>query len=930
MRWKLWKREPSLNFARNILRRLSFGLICKRKIKDQKGEVTSLSTFIYIVLGWIGITGEAVAAFAVVAAVVIKAALIVGAVWYSYSASSKAKSRAGQSDRSDFRSSGHLLNTRSTSEPLSILYGTCRIGGNIVYMNCTGADNKDLHMVVTFSEGPVSGINIDGIGERIWLDDKRIQDFPGLYSYEFYTGTGAQTVDPYLQAADPNWDEAMRYTAYLHLRLEYNEDKFSSLPNVTAEINGRLIYDPRDGLTKFSNNNALVAYDFLRNERYSLGLPESVFDLDSVKDAATWCDTNGYMFNGLIIDRGPVLDNFEDILKNFRAGLIWSEGEYKLFIYEYDAPIMTLTESDVDANSFRIIIPGIPETPNRVIVSYIDSVDNYISKSRVIEDLDAVLIYDLEERDFELDLKGTTNAEQATKLGSYYIERNRLNYQFSFSCHPRALALEPMDMIQVTHSLPGWTEKILRVLDYEIRQDGRVQLLCINEVDTLYDDVVNVETHNAYETNLPNPIAVPPNVINVSINEELYGTKNNILTKLLVSFSVPESYKFFNYAEIWTSTDGVNYTLNIARSGTYAEIMNVNEKATCYVKIIPVNFYNVKRALADTAAHDHYVYGKTALPEDIDDFWAIFTSEGVFLNWTEVSDIDLDHYEIRWSSDATATWSTSIPIAAGAKGDKIWLPVAKAGRYLIKAVDTSGNYSSNAATCDLDIAEIITWNSVEQLVEDPGFTGTKTLMTLIADILYLTDGNTTGYYYSATQPDLGYVCTSRCALNLFGYGINDAALWDDITDFDLCGDIDGDVSQISIQPQIALSQDNINWGDWTNFFTGNYVARAYKFRIKVVSTHVDQRYAIENLTFYIDMPDRNEGAKSVTIPNTGDTIEFTKAFQVVPRMWITIQDGAAGDYYDLQSVTVDDFTVQIKNSGGTGIEKDIDWQAGGY
>jgi len=536
---KFWKRKAP-NFVANIRRRRPC-VVCHEIITAAVAAISAIWKTVVIT----------VAGYAITVGTIIKAVLVVGACWYSYSQSQKAKKLGAMRDS---RASGHLINTRATSEPIPIHYGTSRIGGNIVYINCTGPENKYLHMIVTFSEGPVKGIKQDGPGDKIWLDDLRIQDYAPFCSWEFFRGTPDQNVCATLQAADPNWDDAMRYTAYLYLRLEYNEDKFASLPNVTIELEGREIYDPRSDTTAHSANNALVKYDFLRNDRYSIGLSAGVFDIDSIKDAANWCDTNGYQFNGPIMERQAVIDNSDDILRNFRAGLIWSEGEYKLLIYEYDTPVMHLTEDDIDANSFRIVVPGIPDTPNRVIVHYADVVDNYISKSRVIEDINAVLLYDLEERDFELDLKGTIHAEQGTKLGSYYVDRNRLNYQFSFSCHPRAIALEPMDMIQITHSLPGWSGKIVRVLDVEQLQDGRCQLLVISEDPKLYDDIVNVATHQAYETNLPAPTDPPPNITDL-ILEETYDRPG-----ILISLKRPAKWTNWDYAKIFISTDGTNYS----------------------------------------------------------------------------------------------------------------------------------------------------------------------------------------------------------------------------------------------------------------------------------------------------------------------------------------------------------------------------------
>ena len=561
MRWKFWKKPPSLSYSKNIKRVRPPNRIIHR-LTSQEGWVAILIP----IITWIGANIGTIL-------IVISLAYTVYSVVSSLL--SKKSSGAGDAPNSsrNLLSSGHLINTRASSEPVTIPYGDCRLGGNIVYISSTGATNQYLHMVMTVGEGPVDGITTDEIltldvapggtgwaagdmitggtsaetceitevitiytysikdrtgaftlGEilsngtntadqgptyptvatedMIWLDDKRIQYYGVYATYEFFDGSGSQSVCTTLQGYDPNWDDAMRYTAYIYLMLTYNENLYANMPNITLRLRGRLLLDPRNNSTVYSNNNALVAYDFLRNQRYSIGISGNI-DEDTINDAANWCDANGYFFDGSIMNYQSFLDNLNDILKNFRAGIIWSDGEYKLLIYEYDVPVMNLTEDEIVADSFRINIPGIPETPNRCIVNYIDAVDNYRSKQRIIEDPNAVLVYDLQERDFSLDLIGTTTAEYAIKLGTYYVERNRLNYQFSFSCAARALALEPLDMITITHYLPGWDQAILRVIDVAYSQGDFVKLTVIAEDLDLYDDVVDVSTHYAYITNLP-------------------------------------------------------------------------------------------------------------------------------------------------------------------------------------------------------------------------------------------------------------------------------------------------------------------------------------------------------------------------------------------------------------------------------------------
>lgn len=511
------------------------------------------------------------------AAVWFYAMVEIGMAAYAYIQYQNLKKRRPEDRR---RGHGFLVNTQSTDAVIPVVYGRHRVGGNRVYVNSTGSDNDTVHMIVTLSEGPIEGV------ESIYLGDKEISTFGSLAYYEFYSGTGTQVHG----AADGKWADNLRFTAYLYIKLTYDQDKFTrGIPRVTAVIKGRQIHDPRTGSDAYSANPALVWRDWMTNSRYGLGLDVSMIDDASVIDAANWCEaqTNPYAFNGVMVDRQAFIENIADIMRNFRAETVWGGGKQKLLIRKDETPIMDLTEDDIVADSFRFTVPGIAETPNRVVVTYPEEsgaglisgeitswtasgatlsnvlgrlrvansttsvgeayqafttvigdkytlslecfagssnaswylsnsapgsytgglgtessvtgvrkasftasatttylrlvnvstvsgeyseYDNFsiqkvtdtqdlgwVEREIVIEDSSAVLTFDGEERDFELDLVGTTNAVQGHLLGVYGLERARLNKTFSFAAHPRTIALEPGDVIQVAHSTPGWS-----------------------------------------------------------------------------------------------------------------------------------------------------------------------------------------------------------------------------------------------------------------------------------------------------------------------------------------------------------------------------------------------------------------------------------------------------------------------------------------
>lgn len=193
MRWKFWKRPPSLRISDNfpIKKKRRFGLLYERHGGIELFTITLLGVTLKVTLG-----------------LVISLALTVASIIYAIV--SKPKKPEALKSSADFGNSGFLVNLTSQNEPVRVVYGQFRTGGVVVYKSSTGTDNEHLHMIIALSEGPVEGIAIDGQGEKIWFFDKRIQEFGDTVHWEFFSGAYNQNVCGWLHALDPNWNDAMR------------------------------------------------------------------------------------------------------------------------------------------------------------------------------------------------------------------------------------------------------------------------------------------------------------------------------------------------------------------------------------------------------------------------------------------------------------------------------------------------------------------------------------------------------------------------------------------------------------------------------------------------------------------------------------------------------------------------------------------------
>ena len=140
---------------------------------------------------------------------------------------------------------GVLINKESNIEPIPVIYGERRVGGVRVFVSTKdvsgGAKNEFLYIALAMAEGEVESIT------DIHIDDNPITDskYSGLYTINVHTGADNQTYDPLLTEANAGWTSSHKLSgvAYLAIRLKWDADVFQGVPEITAVVKGRKVYD---------------------------------------------------------------------------------------------------------------------------------------------------------------------------------------------------------------------------------------------------------------------------------------------------------------------------------------------------------------------------------------------------------------------------------------------------------------------------------------------------------------------------------------------------------------------------------------------------------------------------------------------------------------------------------------------------------------
>ena len=269
--------------------------------------------------------------------------------------------------------------------------------------------------------------------------------------------------------------------AKAHVQLIWDSTRFpNGLPNVTFDIAGKLIYDPRlspPGLT-FSENSALVCRDWLTDTKFGLAVDPSLIDDDLVITAANICDEqmalreggtqNRYTCAGLFdadAERGQVL---QKILDSMAGMLIPPTDQWKMYAGAYTDSVLTITDADLRGPIKIDTAVSKRDICNAVKGTFISPDNNwqaadyppYVNSTYVVDDGGTATIVSghytytgLIFQDLTLDC--VTDPIQAQRLAKIKVEMIRRKNPLVLPCKLMAFPVESGDTITFVHARWG-------------------------------------------------------------------------------------------------------------------------------------------------------------------------------------------------------------------------------------------------------------------------------------------------------------------------------------------------------------------------------------------------------------------------------------------------------------------------------------------
>lgn len=913
---------------------------------------------------------------------------------------------------------GVLVNKTSSNAHIPVIYGTRKVGGNVVFLETSGEDNTYLYMAIILSEGEISDINEIYVNDNLvtWSgdladntqvtvnasDSNYYKDDESLITVEPHFGSDSQTASSLLSTLS-SWgsNHRLQGLSYLAIRFQWNSDAFGSIPTVHSVVKGKKVYNPNLDSTKtggsgthredtsstweYSDNAVYQLLDYLRNDRYGMGIANEYFDSNYAdwQTAGDVCDTDITPYSGAsaidlmdshaVIDTSKkAIDNVKEFLKGCRGFLNYTGGAYKILIETTGSASISLTEDNI-IGGISVSSKNKNSRFNRVIVSFINPDKNYQSDEAQFPPVDQTGLASADQHanllsddggillEGRFDFPTLNSPYQAQEMAEIILRRSRSSLDVSLKADATALDLSVGDIVNITHATPSFSAKPFRVASITLNTDLTVDLQLTEHQDSYYTFGTQQEVATIPDTTLPNPFSIQPPA-SVTLDDSLISYNDGtVIVAMDITIGASTDQFVREYQVEYKLTSDTNFIVH--SKGTVQlnhRVLNVISGENYTVRVKAVNSLGVESTYV-TATRD--IVGEIAPPSDVEDFAINIVGTDAHLSWKSIPDADLNYYVLNYSSDTVnPEWQNSFPIVTriSRPATSITVP-ARVGSYLIKAVDKLGNLSSNEAIIKTNIIAIGNFNNVANAVENPDFTGTKTNVVAVDNALELDtieqfddnitdnfddittrlfDGGTTnsnvfstGTYDFANVIDLGSIQTTRLTANITQTTDDRDRLFDNVAgNFDdQASNFDGDTS-VNAQShlEIATSDDNVTFSSFRNFNIGDYTARYFKFRLILESLNNAATPVVSVLNVASDMIDRIISGNDIVSDVSGTTITFSPVFKTTPAIGISAQGLATGDFYEITGKSETSFNIVFKNSSNSAISKTFDYLAKGY
>ena len=414
---------------------------------------------------------------------------------------------------------GTKVSARGASNPRLLIYGECRVGGTITQMQTTGTNNTKLCMfiavaghivnkivrvrfndtIITHSETIANDTTINATNSA-FINTNNDNNMGSGRLVRFVAFDGTQTARCTLAASTlgnsfvPTTHKFIN-VAYVYFELIFDNEKLNAIPNISFDVQGKKLFDPRDSSTSFSSNPALCIRDYLTDTVYGLkALSTEINDTTAgggFAAAANTCDVDANPISGGSVEDAYTCNGFtnfsasgegviEGLLSSCAGKLTYTNGQFNLFPQANQTPSLTVTDDDILEPITLVTAPETGATYNQVKTVFPDSTQAFKTQDTPVFTDSTFLDSDTPSggstanfrKMLELQTPFTTTHTASQRLGRIALKLSRKKQTISILVGLNFLKVQPQDWIYVTNERFGFDQKTFQVMSVELSPIG--------------------------------------------------------------------------------------------------------------------------------------------------------------------------------------------------------------------------------------------------------------------------------------------------------------------------------------------------------------------------------------------------------------------------------------------------------------------------
>ena len=448
------------------------------------------------------------------------------------------------------------------------------------------------------------------------------------------SGTGNTTA---ATAIVPHWgaNHTANNMVFAVMQIDYDaENGLSGLPQMTFKMNNTL------------NNPGDVLFDYLTNDRYGCGLSNAQIDITSITGTANTA-MKGYSDELVSYTNAS---NVSTTLKRYQTnGMLSTFDNCATNIDKICQAAGTFFSFNVKDGKFKAI-------PNRALSTaekancLVYNDDNIVSKID-ISSTELYALYNGVEVEFmDQQRKDQTNTVKVTTpsgdrnpnepdnvlnykldmindniraeiLANIDLNQSRVSTVIQFVSDYSGIQSDVGDVIKVTNSLYGWTDKLFRVMRVtEIQDDSGMvtaQISAIEYSDDYYVHPVATETPNAIPIDLPRLPVIPPIFIPEVYNGN-YANVGEIPGNIFGNAITNPAMKTFGAGAQLADSPGANTTV---------------VSGTTFLEVIPEESYDI----TDSDIGDYEIQSSATLGGTTSGTYDVGFSTNVIVTWANTT-----------------------------------------------------------------------------------------------------------------------------------------------------------------------------------------------------------------------------------------------------------------------------------------------------